>query len=78
MPFDAARATLLDKPLFLPFYPTRTESLSAAMKQGKIAAETEVLVTEIGESALALDNAQMSYHHVAQGALNGEPWLVTF
>ena len=78
MQFDAVRATLLDKPVFIPFYPTRTEALSEALKRRKITADTDVLVTEAGGSALVLDNAQMSYHHVAQGELNGEPWLVTF
>jgi hypothetical protein len=25
-----------------------------------------------------LISSQMAYHHVAQGDMNGEPWMVTF
>ena len=31
-----------------------------------------------GGQHLALSTMQMSYHHVAQGELAGEPWMVSF
>lgn len=78
MTFNPTRATLLNKPVFIPFYPIRTDALSEVLKRGNVAPNADVLVTEVGGAALVLDSAQMSYHHVAQGELNGAPWLVTF
>lgn len=37
-----------------------------------------MLAFEAGGRTLALVSSQMSYHHVAQGEMAGEPWMVTF
>ena len=76
--FDVSRAVLLDKPRFKPFYPQRFQALGAALKRGEVRGDQRLLVAEIGSQVLALDLHQMGYHHVAQGELAGEPWLVTF
>ena len=78
--FDSARAVLREKPLFQPFYPQERElsALAAAMERGKVEPGQNLLVTVREGGTIALDQAQMSYHHVAQGELAGEPWLVAF
>ncbi len=76
--FDETRALLLDKPQFQPFYVNKTELLERALFTGDVTAETRLLVLLREESALGLNAAHMGYHHLAQGELSGQPWLVTF
>ncbi len=76
--FDPARALLNDAPMFTPFRPTGTTRLADALRDGDVLDDTGVLVTEVGGQLLALVTQQMSYHHVAQGEMAGEPWMVTF
>lgn len=77
-PFDPARAILNDAPWFDPFRVTTMESLAEVLEEGRVTEETPLLVLERGGRHLALSTMQMSYHHVAQGKMAGEPWLVTF
>lgn len=76
--FDPARAILSDTPMFDAFYPTTTERLADALRNRDVRDDTGVLVVDVAGKRLALVTRQMSYHHVAQGELAGEPWLVTF
>ena len=76
--FDPDRALLNDAPWFEPFRPTSLEALEDALKDGRVTDETAVLVLERGDNHLSLLTMQMSYHHVAQGDLAGEPWMVSF
>ena len=40
---------------------------------------SETVVTfDVGGKTLVLVSSQMAYHHVAQGEMEGEPWMVTF
>lgn len=76
--FDADRAMLSEEPMFDPFYPMGSRSLQEVLDERLVDDETPLLVLEVGDQTLALLTAQMAYHHVAQGELAGEPWLVTF
>ncbi len=76
--FDPARALLTDAPMFTPFRPTSTTRLADALENGDVLDDTAVLVTEVSGQRLALVTWQMMYHHVAQGKMAGEPWMVTF
>jgi len=76
--FDVDRAMLSDEPMFDPFYPTGSRSLQEVRDERLVDDETPLLVVEVGGRQLGLLTAQMAYHHVAQGELAGEPWLVTF
>ena len=40
--------------------------------------DTALLVLKQGGSTLTFLTMQMSYHHIAQGELAGEPWMVSF
>ncbi len=76
--FDPGRAILNDESWFDPFRPTELEPLADALKDGRVADDTPLLVLERNGQHLALSTMQMSYHHVAQGDLAGEPWMVSF
>ena len=76
--FDPDRAMLSEEPNFDVFRPTETQSLAEALKDGDVEASTPLMVMESENATLALITSQMVYHHVAQGKMMGEPWLVTF
>ena len=72
--FDTDRAIFWAAPNFVPLRNPDWQPMGDA----RLADETPVLVFEVGESTLVLVSSQMAYHHVAQGEMNGEPWMVTF
>ena len=76
--FDESRAFLNDEPMFDAFYPETYEPLSAARRDGRVRDDTGLLVLTRGEATLALVTTQMAYHHIAQGEMAGEPWMVSF
>ncbi len=76
--FDASRATLKDKDIFLPFYVKSTRLLREELTSNNVRGNTPVLVMEGKTWTLAVLTQQMSYHHVAQGEIAGEPWLISF
>ncbi len=76
--FDTDRAIFWQAPNFVPLRNPEWRSLSDARRSGDVSDDTPVLVFEAGGSTLVLVSSQMSYHHVAQGDMNGEPWMVTF
>ncbi len=63
---------------FEPFRVSETEPLREAMSSCKLHSDTRVLVLDHPAGALAFLTDQMAYHHVAQGEMNGEPWMVSF
>ena len=60
---------------FKPFRPTGD---GGPLISAGLADEEELLVFGRGDQYRALILRQMVYHHVAQGELAGEPYLVTF
>lgn len=76
--FDAERAFLGSQPIFTPLRDPDFESLRSALRRGDVAEDTPMLVFEAAGTTLSLVTSQMSYHHVAQGEMAGEPWMVTF
>ncbi len=76
--FEPGRAILGDSWGFDPFRVTDLESLADALEEGKVDEATPLLVLARGGARLALLTSQMSYHHIAQGELEGEPWMVAF
>ena len=76
--FEPGRAIVDDVWGFDPFPVTKMEPLKAALEEGKVREETAVLLLARGNTRLALLTEQMSYHHIAQGELEGEPWMVSF
>ncbi len=76
--FDTDRAIFWKAPNFVPLRNPEWRSLGDTRRAGDISDNTPVLVFEAGGSTLVLVSSQMAYHHVAQGKMNGEPWMVTF
>ena len=63
---------------FEPFRVSESEPLQDAMSSGKLQSDTRVLVLDHPAGVLAFLTDQMAYHHVAQGEIDGEPWMVSF
>lgn len=76
--FDIDRAYIGVRPLFTPLRDPVFGQLRDARGAGQVADDTPILVFEAGGETLALVTSQMTYHHVAQGEMAGEPWMVTF
>jgi hypothetical protein len=76
--FDIGRALFWSAPNFVPLRDPVWSSLRDARRARVVSDDTPVLVFEAGGSTLVLVTSQMTYHHVAQGDRNGEPWMVTF
>jgi hypothetical protein len=76
--FDVSRAQLSDQDMFQPFEVLATQSLGEAIATGEVREDKPVLAIVREAGALVLLAQQMTYHHVAQGDLAGEPWLVSF
>ena len=63
---------------FEPFDVSETEPMRDAMSAGKLQDDTRLLVLDHPAGVLAFLTDQMTYHHVAQGEIDGEPWMVSF
>ncbi|MBT8337125.1 MAG: hypothetical protein KJO11_11010 [Gemmatimonadetes bacterium] len=76
--FDVERAFLGSQPTFTPLRDPEFEPLRTVLRRGDVRDDTPMLVFRIADRTMALVTSQMSYHHVAQGEMAGEPWMVTF
>ncbi|UCC84926.1 MAG: hypothetical protein JSW46_08445 [Gemmatimonadota bacterium] len=76
--FDLDRAFILDSASVEPFYVTETRSLRQALDEGVINKAIPLVVMQHEAGALAFVVDQLAYHHMAQGEIDGEPWLVSF
>ena len=63
---------------FEPFVVENLEPLADALKAGRVQNDTRLLVSQHPAGRVALLTDQMTYHHVAQGSIAGEPWMVSF
>ena len=76
--FDTERALFWAAPNFTPLRNPDWTPLREVRRARDVDDDTPVLVFEAGGRTLVLVSSQMSYHHVAQGQMAGEPWMVTF
>ncbi|MBI4473138.1 MAG: hypothetical protein HY646_10745 [Acidobacteria bacterium] len=76
--FDIKRFSSAGNGWFETFHVKETQSLRKALDEGKVAADTRVLVTQTAGGRLALLMDQMAFHHLAQGQAAGKDWLATF
>ena len=76
--FDISRFSNAGNGWFETFHVKQTELLRDALKAGKVAEDTRLLVTDIATGKLAFVTDQMAYHHLAQGSAGGKDSLVTF
>lgn len=78
MHFDRSRAKLWGRSRFQPFRVTDGEPLQKLVEAGRIGRNQDLLVMERFSQRLAFTTRQMAYHHVAQGEMAGNPYMVTF
>ena len=76
--FDPALANIKDHPAFEPFAVTKWIPLKDAIDKGVVDGSEPVLLANIEGTSLALLTRQMTYHHVAQGTIGENPWMVSF
>lgn len=76
--FDPALADIKEHPAFEPFQVHHWISLQEAIEKGKVAENEPVLFAEVAGKPLTLLTRQMTYHHVAQGTIGENPWMVSF
>lgn len=76
--FDISRAWIPDSLEIEPFYVKDTRPLSEALARGELTENTPILVVEHEAGKLALLTLQLAQHHVAQGEIAGQPWMVSF
>jgi hypothetical protein len=73
--FDASRAQLGKADIFDRFrVPNNNDSLS----ESGLSMDASVMVVKRSGEALAFLLHQLAYHHLAQGLLAGEPYMVSF
>ena len=73
--FDVKLARLEGPDLFARY---RVPDASESGRDADLADDTEIMLLERGDEARALLVHQMMYHHLAQGELAGEPFMVSF
>lgn len=76
--FDIERFSNAGNGWFETFYVEDTQPLRKARDEGKVAADTPVLVIQTAEGKVALLKDQMAYHHLAEGRAEGKDWMATF
>ena len=73
--FDATRAQLEGPDMFERYrVPDRGEPL----RDAGLSNDTDVMLVERGGEARVFLLRQLTYHHLAQGELAGEPYMVSF
>jgi hypothetical protein len=78
--FDVSRARLMKRELFKRFRVKNEHihRLASLLEKNKLSPIDEILVVEKNGNRLAFLVSQIAYHHVAEGELAGEPYLVSF
>jgi len=71
---DRSKAFAKKKFQFAPFLPVNAVPLRSA----NLRPDEDLLVFERSGKRRALILRQMAYHHIAQGTISGEPYLVSF
>ena len=76
--FDIDRFSNVGNGWFETFYVESTEPLGEALRDGRVTNEERVLVIETAAGPLAFLQAEMAYHHIAEGRAGGKDWMATF
>lgn len=76
--FDVRRALLVYQDIFAPFHVTATRPLQDALASGDVQKDAPVIVVQRDAATVVLLRRQLTYHHVAQGEAEGEPWMVSY
>lgn len=77
MTINRSKSLILKKRGFL-FEPFQFPKQSVPLATAKLGVDTELIVVERGGKYRAFLAREMAHHHVAQGELAGESYLVSF
>ena len=64
--------------LFKPLYTKQYVQVKNAFEKGDLKEDTELIVFNVGSKHLAFSKHKMSFHHIAQGYVNEQPYMLTF
>jgi len=78
MDFDLNRAKLSDKAKFKPFNVKEFISAEILLKTGRLNKDVGVLIMTLNGQAYGFLTKQMIYHHVANGTVDGYPFMISF
>lgn len=73
--FDAARAQLEEPDMFERY---RVPDSGEPLRDAGLSDGTDIMLVERGGETRAFLIHQLTYHHLAQGELAGEPYMVSF
>jgi len=76
--FDVRRALFVRRDIFPPLRVRSTRPLRAALASGDLHDGVPVVVSEGNATPVVLLRRELCFHHVAQGEIAGEPWMVSF
>ena len=76
---DPKRFITADRFYFAPLDVESTVALERLLARKELAGEDLIITAEVnGGRHIGFPTEQLAYHHVAQGSINGEPWMVSF
>ncbi len=78
MNFDVSKAKLSNKAEFKPFQVDSFIENKTLIEKGLIKQDEGILVFEYNKKHYGLLTKQMTYHHVANGDIDGEPFMISF
>ena len=73
--FDTSRAKLKAPDMFERF---RVPDQGEPLRDAGLSADTAIMLVERGGENRAFILHQLTYHHLAQGRIGGEPYMVSF
>lgn len=75
MTIDRRKATINDKWNFTPF---QVPAETTLLRDMNLPSDYELIVVERKDVYRAFSMRELAYHHLAQGELAGEPFLISF
>lgn len=78
MTFDESKAMLKDKSFFKPYEVKNFEDVEVLLNKGEISKDEGILIFEMKNKYYGFKTIQMLYHHIAQGKIDNEPFMVSF
>ena len=64
--------------IYKPLYVKEYTTVVKALVDGSLQSDSELLIIRVGSEHLAFSKQLMAYHHIAEGYLDGRPYMVTF
>lgn len=78
MNFDESKAMLKKKSLFKPFNVKSFVDVKELLKAKKIDENDGILIFKVKAKYYGFKTIQMHYHHIAQGKIENEPFMISF